>query len=347
MSVDNLDSADLKAVEFGGLIREDVMDQIARIDNYPFPFQDAIASDSVSNSYTEWTTDEMAPQDLDNANVDGAALTGNDAKTGARVGNHCQIPSKIVQVSSRADASDTIGRATELAYQVMHRQRDLRQDVEGIMLSNQASVADDGNTTPGRLGALGAWLETNTSRGTGGADGGFNAGIVAAPTPGEARGLTETLVRDIAQACWEEGSDPSVAMSVPGVIRGLSEYLFTESARIATLQRNEQGMGPGTALGTVNVMILDFDVTLTLVANRKQPTYQSSDGAPVDVANLYILDPRYARQGILRGYQTESQGKPGLSEIRQITVDLTLKVLNEKAHGVIADIDPTIAVTQA
>jgi len=345
VSTANLDSADLKAVEFGGLIREDVMDQIQQIDNYPFPFQDAIASDSVKNSYTEWTIDQMAAQDLDNANVDGAALTGNDAATGSRVGNHCQIPDKIVQVSSRADASDTIGRAQELAYQVMMRQRDLRQDVEGIFLSNQASVADDGNTTAGRLGALGAWLETNTSRGVGGADGGFSSGVVAAPTPGEGRGLTETLVRNIAQAAWEQGSDPTIAMSVPGVIRGLSEYMFTASARIATLQRNEQGMGPGTALGTVNVMILDFDVSLTLVANRKQATYDSADTTPVPVANLYILDPRYARQGILRGYQTEMQGKPGLSEIRQITVDLTLKVLNEAAHGVIADIDPTVAVT--
>lgn len=346
MSTANLDSADLKAVDFGGLILDDVMDQIQQIDNYPFPFQDSIASDAVKNSYTEWTIDQMAAQDLDNANVDGAALTGNDAATGSRVGNHCQIPDKIVQVSSRADASDTIGRAQELAYQVMMRQRDLRQDIEGILLSNQASVADDGNTTAGRLGALGAWLETNTSRGTGGADGGFSAGTVSAPTAGLARGLTETLVRDIAQSCWEQGGNPSVAMSVPSVIRGLSEYMFTSSARIATLQRNEQGSSPATALGTVNVMILDFDVSLTLVGNRQMNTYDSADVGPVPVANLFIIEPAYARQGILRGFQTEMQGKPGLSEIRQITVDMTLKVLNEAAHGVIADIDPTVAVVQ-
>ncbi len=153
MSTANLDSADLKGVLRGGLIREDVMDKIWDISKIPLPFTDMIGSSGkVKNEYKEWTTDELAAPDTTNAVVDGSDASGNDTKTGARVGNHCQISDKVVRVSYRADASDTIGRAKELAYQLMRRQQELRRDVEAIALLNQASVADDGDTVAGKVG---------------------------------------------------------------------------------------------------------------------------------------------------------------------------------------------------
>ena len=121
MSSANLDSADLKAVAHGGLIREDVLDRIFDISRLPLPMTDMIGSSDVDNSYTEWTQDRLQDQDLTNAVVDGSDVTQDDTNTGKRVGNHCQISVKRVPVSSRADASDTIGRARELAYQIMMR----------------------------------------------------------------------------------------------------------------------------------------------------------------------------------------------------------------------------------
>ena len=137
------------AVDIRGLINEDVMQKIWDISKIPLPFTDMIGSGSSKNSYKEWTTDELAAPDNTNATVDGADATGDDTKQGDRVGNHHQIPDKIVKVSTRAQNSDTIGRANELAYQVMRRQQELKRDVEAIVLTNQASVADDGDTTAG------------------------------------------------------------------------------------------------------------------------------------------------------------------------------------------------------
>jgi Family of unknown function (DUF5309) len=118
MSTSNLDSADLKAVTKGGLIREDVMNKIWDISKIPLPFTDLVGSETHDNEYCEWTTDALAVPDIANSNVDGADASGNDTKTGLRVGNHSQISDKIVRVSFRADASNTIGRAKELAYQL-------------------------------------------------------------------------------------------------------------------------------------------------------------------------------------------------------------------------------------
>lgn len=344
MSTANLDSADLKAVKFGGLIREDVMNKIWDISKIPLPFTDMVGSGGkAKNEYKEWTTDELAPPDTTNAVVDGADASGNDTKTGQRVGNHCQISDKVVKVSYRADASDTIGRAKELSYQLMRRQQELRRDVEAIALTNQASVADDGDTVAGKVGGLPSWLSTSHTNGTaGGFD--LNTGLTVARTPGVRQALTETNVRDTVESIYNEGGDPTKMMSIPSIIRKFSEYLFTSSARVASLM-SDQGKSreQAAALGSVNVFVTDFG-TLELVPNRLQQKYKDSGGVN-DAADVFIIDPEYAELCYLHGYRTDMLAKTGLAENRQMSVDWTLVVNTEKAHGIIGDVNPDAAVT--
>lgn len=337
---DYLQAADLKNVDFQGLINEDVMQQIWDISPIPLPFTDAVGSDSASNPYTEWTTDKLGDPTLGGWVVDGSDSDQNDSATGARIGNHCGILTKEVQVSHRARSVDTIGRSDELAYQVMMRQQELRRNVEANALGIQGSTTAT-DTVAGVPAGLAAMVTKFDAPGTGGV---FANGSWSAYAPGASRGLTETMVRDACQAAWEDGADPSLLMSVPSVIRALSEYMFTSSARIATLQRDSQG-DMGQALGTVNVFITDFGVTLEFVPNRLQQVY--ADATPVtpkNVASVFILDPAYARMSFLEGYRVDPLAKSGLSEKRLMSVDFTVKVLNPDAHRVIPDIDPTVAV---
>ena len=155
--------------------------------------------------------DKLQDQDFDNKAVDGADASGNDTKTGRRVGNHSQISTKYVQVSKRAGNVNTIGYANELAKQVTDRQQELRRDVEGMALLNNGSV-EGTDTVEGEAAGLAAWLTTadvdgnaaatnNVVRGVGGADGGWDDtpgnGLVAAATAGTPQALTETAVRDV------------------------------------------------------------------------------------------------------------------------------------------------------
>ena len=401
MSTANLDSADLKAVAKGGLIREDVMNKIFDISRIPLPLTDMIGTESASNSYKEWTVDALQQPDVTNAVVDGADASGNDTFTGGRVGNHHQIAQKTVKVSFRADSSNIIGRAKELAYQISRRQQELRRDVEAIMLRNQASVADDGGSTAGNVGGLPSWLKTNQASGygfgAGGAVGGYNTttGLTVARTPSTAaRALTETFVRNAVQDVYLQGGDPSIFMAVPAVVRKLSEYMFTSSARVATLMSDQDGSKQqAVAMGSVNVFVTDFG-TLKMVPNRLQQfepiganltttvagtiyainsvgttnwsTYgyngsnpkagqwfvASSSGAIAGTGNFravtsnaFVLDPEYLAISYLKGYRTEELAKTGLAENRQMSVDFSLIVNNEKAHALIGDIDHTAAVT--
>jgi hypothetical protein len=218
----------------------------------------------------------------------------------------------------------------------------LKRDVEAIALNNQASIADNGDTIAGKVGGLPSWIKAHNYGGTAG---GFDTttGLTVARTPTAARALTETMVRDAMQAVYQDGGDPTIMMSIPGVIRKFSEYLFTSSARVATLM-SDQGKSAeaATALGSVNVFVTDFG-TLKLVPNRLQPAHK--DSGTVDVADVFIIDPSYLALSYLQGYQTDELGKTGLANNRMMSVDWTLVVGTEMAHALIGDINPTLAVT--
>lgn len=337
-------SVDLKGVAHKGLIREDVMDKIWDISSIPLPYSDLVGSDEADNDYTEWTTDKLSDPALGGWVIDGADQDKQDAKGGVRMGNNCGILTKEVQVSARARSSNTIGRGDELSYQVMMRQRELRRNVEANLLANQGSQADNGDTLPGIPAGLAAMMKYHPS-GSGGAAAGFSAGAWAPVVPGAAPvALTETLIRDAAQAAWISGADPSVLMSVPAMIRKLSEYMFTSSSRIATLTRETKGENDGaSALGSVNVFITDFGITLDFVANRIQKTYNVAGTG--DGCAMFIFDPDYFRISYLRGYRVEELAKTGLSDKKLMSVDFTQKALNPEAGRVLLDLNYAVAVT--
>jgi len=238
MATTNLDSADLKAVLAGGLIREDVMDQIFDISDITLEFTTRAGKATHDNSYSEWTSDKRQAPNLANKVVDGADITQNDTQVGKRIGNHGQISVKAVQVSSRADASDVIGRARESAYQIMMRGDELRRDVEAISLSGQGSIADDGATVAGQTASVFAQSSVNKNLGAAGTIGGFNTGTKLFPAVGlgTKRGVTETMLKNMFQQVWQGGGEgANVLMSTPGVIRQIADFFFTSGAHIATL----------------------------------------------------------------------------------------------------------------
>lgn len=340
-------AADLKALTAGGLINEDVMQKIWNISQIALPFSDLIGvGERATNPYVEWTRDSKQAVDTTNKLVDGADASGNQAAGGTRVGNHCQQSDKVVEVTYRAEASNTIGRASELTYQLMMRQYELRQDVEAISLLGQASVADDGNTTAGQSAGFPSWLTTNDYLGATGAATGFNTStkVVAAVTAGNTRALTIAMLRTAVEDVYLSNGNVQVAMSVPQIISRLSRYIISNPTTfgIATPTANIAGSGAGveqTAQGYVNVLITDFGTTLRLVPNRLQQTYTSADAGTS--ADLFLIDPAMVQHRHLMGYRTDTLAKLGTAERRQMLLDWTLQVMDEKAHAVVRDLTPT------
>jgi hypothetical protein len=330
------------AVAYGGVIREDVMDKIWDISSIPLPFTELCSKGSHSNRRVEFVTDELDDPSTSNAEVEGADQTKSDGKLGARLGNYTQIATKGLKVTDTSEQANGIGNINRLSYQLAQRQKELRRDVEAQMLTHQASVAGDANTVAGISAGIGAQLKSNVNVGATGVVGGFNTttGLFVAPVPGTPRALSEKTLRDVLQSVYEAGGNTSLAMARPVVIRALSEYLFTDTARVATISSEKAQNSPSalTAYGSVNVFVTDFGQTIQLRDNR----LQQPDGT--NESSLYLLDPAHLKQSFLRGYTTEPLAKNGLSERRQISVQYSLLVLNEASQGAILAIDETAAV---
>lgn len=341
------------ALSAPGLIREDVVDQVYNLDEgIPTRFTDMVGDGgSVKSVFSEWTENDLNAQDFDNAVVDGSDAVGNDVKIGERIGNRAQLSDKVVKISHTSESVDSIGQQGTMAYQTSRRLMDLRRDIEGIATSRQGSQVDDGVSVPGKTGGFFAFLKTNVQFGNLGAAGGYdlNTKVVNAPTPGESRGLEWESVRNRIEEIYTGGGNPSVLMSVPGVIRRINSFLFSDAGKSyrAEPQANVQGTSPATqtAQGYISVVLSDFGITMRLVDNRLQGTYDSADVAPVPVADVGLIDPAYVRLASLYGYRNDKLAKTGHADNRLLSRQWMVQVYREDAHGLEADIDPTAAVT--
>lgn len=350
---DYLDADDLKDVAAGGLVREDVLDMIFDISDIPTVFLDMIGTEGFDNSYSEWTEDKLAAPDITNKVISGSdSVSTNNKATVAnakRVGNHAQISEKLVIVTERGQSVDAIGRSDEMGYQTAQRMQELRRDVEAISLTGQASVQDNGDNVAGQSAGAAAWITTNKDLGVGGAVPGFQTGtkLVTAQTAGAERGLTWTMISNQIEAVYTLGGNPSVLMSVPGVTKRLGRYLFT-TPYAAAPTANVNGAGAGVAQvsqGYIDTFKTDFGTLMQIIPNRLQQTYLSIGADPdPQVANVFGLDPRFWKLGLLYGWKVDPLGKIGLSHRKLLHVDWMLKAYLERANFLIADIDPTVDV---
>ncbi|MEX2125475.1 MAG: DUF5309 family protein [Woeseia sp.] len=351
-TADYLSAADLKAALSGGLLNEDVRQQVYNLGKgIPTPFTDLAGSGTFKNSYSEWTQDDPQDVDLNNAVIDGADAGAPDDAVGTRSGNHAQISDKVASSTQRAENVSSIGNVGSLAYQTAMRTNDLRRDIEAIALTGQASVADNGDSTAGKSAGFSAVCVSNDSLGTSGTATGFNTStkVVAVVVAGESRALTLAMIRTAVEAIYNKGGNPSVLMSRPPVTKAIGTFLLSSSGAPyrAAPTANVSGTAPAnqTAQGYVDVIVTDFGVTLKIVPNRLQQTYQSVDSPEVASADVFLIDPDYVELAYLYGYKVEDLAKLGLSNRKQITTDWMLRVLREDAHAVIRDIDGTQAVT--
>ena len=342
MTATNLDAFDMSSVTVGGLIREDMMNKIWDLSPVELPLTQRIGSGSCVNPRFSWTIDKLATPVITGQQIDGADQTStNNATVGTRVNNFTEERVKVVQISNRSEAVDSAGSIGTLAVQLMKRQQELRRDIEATILSNNASLADNGTSVAGRTGGLDSWLATNVSIGATGTAAGFSTstGLTVAYGPGTKRAMSEAVFKDLLQSVYENGGEAMIVMARPPVVRKFSEFQFTSGARIATMQKDNRGAtGPATALGAVNVYLSDWG-SVEIISNRMQAAISAG------VSTLFIIDPSLLELTFLQGYVTQPLAKTGLAEKRQIVVDVGLRVGNQAGLAAYRDIDETLAMT--
>ena len=299
-------------------IREELSNVIANISPEETPFQSNVGSESISNTFFEWQTDSLAATSTTPV-INGDDVASFDATAATtRLGNYTHIRRRTVIVADNLEAVDKAGRDSELAYQLAKRGKELKRDIEAVLMANNARVAGNTSTAPETAG-LGAWIATNDSVGTGGAaptgDG------TDARTDGTQRAFTEAMLKDVMQKTWSAGGNPSVLMVGPFNKQAVSAF-----TGIAAQRYQAPSDSPTTIIGAADVYLSDFG-SVTVVPNRFQRD-----------RDAFVLDPEYASVCYLRPIQQVELAKTGDAEKRMVIAEFGLKVMNEAAHGIIADL---------
>lgn len=301
-------------------VREDLENDIYRVAPEQTPFISNIGSKKATSTYHEWQTETLASPSATNAQLEGDDYTLSAGNLTTRVGNYMQILAKTGGVSRTQEVVDKAGRASELARQKVLKTIELKTDLEVRAIGNYASVAESGATTRKTAGIL-AFITSNDNRGSGGSDGGFSSGIVAAATNGTQRTFTEALVKATLATAFGNGAKPTQAYMGP-----THKQQFSAFTGIADIRSDVTGNGMATIYGAADVYVSDFGA-LTLIPHPYGLT-----------RDCVLVDPKMASIATLDGLKSKALASSGDNEKFLLTMEKGLVVENQKAHAVCADL---------
>jgi hypothetical protein len=283
------------------------------------PLMSTLAKSKATAVYHEWQTDSLAAATTANALVEGDDAVATTASPTFRIGNYTQIVGKTIQVSGTLEAVDKAGRKSQKAYELAKASSEIKRDIETILFANQASTAGSSSSAR-KMGTMLAWLKSNTSFGTSGADP-TTAGSTTR-SDGVVRTFTETILKEIIREAYISGGNPKVMYVSP-----IGKQKTSEFTGIAAQRYMAPGDAPTTIIGAADVYLSDFG-SISIVPNRFMRT-----------RDAVVVDPEYAALAYLRPFQTIELAKTGDSEKTQLLAELTLEMRNEAAHGIAADLN--------
>lgn len=283
--------ATLKTFETVGMA-EDVSATIANISPTSTPFQTLIKSEKVSARNFEWLEDDIRSSGV-NALVEGADASTTAIEQPTLRSNNTQIIGEAFKVAATVDAVKVHGRAKETAYALAKTLKALKLDVERAMVGvDQAKVADANGTTARKMASVSQQITTSVDAGT------------AATDP-----LTEAKVLDLHQACYTNGSDPSVLMIKPADA--------TVVAGFASGSSKTRDFGQDKTLtNAIEVLVTPFG-TIRVLINRNQLS-----------THAFLIDPSMFKQAVLRPFTRTLLAKNGDADTHFVVGEVSVKHSN-------------------
>jgi len=298
-------------------VREDLANVIYDVSPVETPFLSMAKKGRINDVTFDWQVDALASASSTNFVIEGDDATTDASTATTRRSNVACISDKVARTTGTARAVNTAGRSDEHDYQVMKRGKELKRDIESILLANNAKVTGNDSTARETAGVP-AWLITNTDFASDGAD--ATGDGTDARTDGTQRAFTESQFKSVLQQIWNSGGSASIAM-VGGFNRQVAST-FTGNAS------KDQRADDKTLHASFTFYESDFGVA-KWVPNRFM---RSRD--------CLILDPEYWEVGFMpgRNMSTTELAKTGDSDQTQILCEYGLKALNEKSSGMVADL---------
>jgi hypothetical protein len=297
--------------------REDLGDIIWDVTPTDTPVLSALPKEKATSTKHEWLTRALAAASGSNAVIEGDDATTDAANANVRKFNYTQILDKVARVSGTQEAVNNAGMANTMAKEMEDKMKEIKLDLETSMLQNIAQVAGT-DTEARKMAGLQTYLITNISKDAGGTLATGDGSDIYTDS-GTTRALEESHFEAALALCWTNGGKPSLGVS----------NAF-QKRKVASFSGSSSKMSDGDKRKVTNNVEIYIDPLGTEI--RMVPSRQ----CPTDV--VYFVDPEYAALATLRNFFTKDLAKTGDSERKQIIVEATLVVRNEKGHGAIYDL---------
>jgi hypothetical protein len=299
--------------------REDLSDEIYRIDPTETPFITGIDKSKATAVLHEWQTQALAAASGANAQLEGDDVTRDAATATVRLGNVCQISRKVPAVTGTQRSVNSAGRGDEMEYQEMLKGLELRRDMESVIVGSNQAKATGNTTTPRKTASVLSWIKSNTSAGSGGADPAAADGT-GTRTDGTQRAFTEAQLKTVLNAIWTNGGKPDTIMT-----GAFNKQVFSTFTGRST---PTQDAAAKKITASVQVYESDFG-TLRIVPNRFQ---RARD---VLVLQMDMWGIAYLNG---RKFVSTPVAKTGDSDARLLLSEYALEARNEKASGGVFDL---------
>lgn len=302
----------------GGGNREDLEDVIWDLfaeDTWALTNLDKVSADA---TFHEHLLDSLVAATT-NRQIEGDDAAYITVAQPTRVGNYQQVSRKTFLISRTQEKVAKAGRKTEAKRQTFKQMKELKQDMEKAIVTNQASSAG-GSATARSSAGMESWIATNESLATTTASAstpGFAAGVVAAPTDGTTTGaLTEGALKAAVRSAWAEGGN------VTDILVGTTQKeVIDVFTGVATRFIDVGRAQPASIIATANL-------------------YKTSYGTHAVRLHRYVrasvvlcLDPEYWAISFIDRPFMEELAKTGDGKKYQIVSEYGLVSRNEKASG--------------
>ena len=311
-------------------IREDLSNIIYNISPMDTPFLNSCGRGSCDNTTFEWQTDTLKTAAA-NMQPEGNDYANTAATEPVRLTNYTQISATQVQSSGTAEAVDFAGRKSTQAYQLAKRAKEMKRDMEYMLLQGTVKVLGASGTAR-ETAAFASWVGTNdaatsnvvaASTGAGitnsGASG-YPDGTTNSATGGASTTTTIALINNVAERVWNLGGSPDTILC-NGTVKGTISSSSVGGAVVAEPRGNNSGSGPITAVNAVDVLVTDFG-TFKVVPDRFIPATN------VDFVDFDLWSVDY-----LRPFRTETLAKSGDSVKQLLIAEYGLRAKNGNGSG--------------
>jgi hypothetical protein len=311
-------------------IREDLSNIIYNISPTDTPFLSGCGRGSADNTTFEWQTDELKTVAM-NTQIEGNDYASTAATEPRRLTNYTQISATQVQSSGTAEAVDFAGRKSTQAYQLAKRAKEMKRDMEYMLLQGTVKVLGSSGTAR-ETAAFSTWVGTNdastsnvvaASTGAGITNSGASTypdGTTNSATGGANTTTTIALINNVAERVWNLGGTPDTILC-NGTVKGTISSSTVGGAVVAEPRGNNSGSGPITAVNAVDVLVTDFG-TFKVVPDRHIPA-----------TNVDFIDFDLWSVDYLRPFRTETLAKSGDSVKQLLIAEYGLRSKNGNGSG--------------